>query len=165
MSRVNLTIADADNDKSIIPIDFSGGFSGDIIGLAQNAWGVINPLVNGTLVGASVTLEVDISDFTNAAAAAIADVQEKAEFVFGTVGNAFLKRISLPTFIETFFTGSGAGKAVDVTQSAVAAFITLMEDGFTDSGSTPVTVRPTTSHGEDLVNYVSGKQSWGKERR
>ena len=165
MSRVNLTIADADNDKSIVPIDFSGGFTGDIVGLAENVWAIVNPLVNGTLVGASVTLEVDISDFVNVAAAAISDVQEKAEFVFGTIGNAFLKRISLPTFIETFFTGSGAGKTVDVTQSAVTAFISMMEDGVDDGGGTPVEINPTTSHGEDLINFVSGKQAWGKERR
>lgn len=165
MSSLNLVIQDADGDKSVIPIDFSGGFTGDITGLAENAWAIINPLVNGSLVGASVTLEADITDFTNAAAAVISDVQEKAEFIFGTLGNTFLKRITLPTFIETFFTGAGAGKEVDVTQSAVIAFIDMMENGVADGGGTPVEINPTTSHGEDLFNYVGSRQAWGKNRR
>lgn len=165
MSRLNLVIADADGDKSVMPIDFSGAFTGDIVGLAENAWALVNPLVNGQLVGASVTLEADISGFVNAAAAAISDVQEKAEFVFGTIGNEFLKRISIPTFIETLFTGSGAGKTVDVTNTDVAAFITAIENGIDDGGGTPVEINPTTSHGEDLFGFVSAKQAWGKERR
>jgi len=165
MSSVNLTIEDADGDKSIIPIDFSGAFTGDIDGLIENAWAIINPLVNGQLVDASVTISADISSLTNAAAAAIADVQEKAEFIFTDVSNQFRKSITLPTFIETFFTSSGAGKVVDVTQAAVTAFITMMTGGWDDGGGTPVTVTPTTSHFEDLLNFKTGRQAWGKNRR
>lgn len=161
MSYLNLVIADADGDKSIIPIDFTGGFAGDIDALIENAWAIVNPLVNGQLVGASVTLEADITGLVNAAPAAIADVQEKAEFIFRTVGG-FLKKITLPTFIETFFTGSGSGKTVDVTQSEVTAFIAMMEDGVGDG---TVDINPTTSHGEDLFAFVEGRQSWGKNRR
>jgi len=164
MSFVSMVIADADGDKSVVDIDFSGAFTGDVVGLASNVWAILNPLVNGQLVGASVTLEADITDFVNAAPAAIADVQEKAEFVFKSL-DGFLKRITLPTFIETLFTSSGAGKVVDTTQTDVAAFITMMEGGVDDGGVTPVEINPTTSHFEDLTGLVSARQAWGKNRR
>lgn len=165
MSYVNFVIEDADGDRSNIPIDFVGGFAGDIDGLIETGWAILNPLLNGTLVGASVTLEADISGLVNAAAAAIADVQEKAEFIFTDISNNFRKTITLPTFIETFFTSSGAGKLVDITQSAVLAFISMMEDGWDDGGGTPVEVNPTTNHGEDVATFKKGRQAWGKNRR
>jgi hypothetical protein len=164
MSRINLDIEDADGTSSIVPIEFEGGFTGDIHGLVETAWGIINPLVNGHLKGASITLTVDISDLTNVAAAAIADVQEGAKFVFRALNPLFKKTITLPTFIETFFTGAGANKEVDLTNSSVIAFVTAMEDGFDDGGGTPVEINPTTNHGEDLVSLEKAHQSWGKER-
>jgi len=164
MSYLNLVIEDADGDKSNIAIDFSGGFTGDIDGLIENAWAIINPLVNGRLAGASVTLEADISGLVNAAAAAISDVQEKAEFIFRDITTNFRKTITLPTFIETFFTSSGAGKEVDLTQSEVTAFVTMMTDGVDDGGGTPVEINPTTSHGEDLTALTAARQAWGKRR-
>jgi len=164
MSAVNLVIADADGDKSIFSMDFSGAFTGDVTGLIENVWAIVNPLVNGQLVGGSVTIEADITDYVNVAAAAIADVQEKAQFVFKSLGG-YLKTLTLPTFVETFFTSSGAGKEVDLTQSAVTAFIAMVEDGIDDGGVTPVEINPTTSHLEDLTDLVTARQAWGKTRR
>lgn len=164
MSSVNFTIMDADGDKSVIGIDFDGGFAGNIDGLIENGWAIINPLVNGTLASASVTIEADITGLVNAAAATISDVQEGAKFVFKSLGG-FLKTITLPTFIETFFTGSGANKEVDITNSSVAAFVTAMTDGWDDGGGTPVEINPTTSHFEDLSSLVKTHEAWGKTRR
>jgi hypothetical protein len=163
MSFVTLVIADGDNDKSSIPIDFSGAFSGDIDGLILNVWAVIAPLVTGHLESASITLEADITDLVRPAAAVLSDVQEKAQFVFESVGG-YLKTISIPTFLETLFTNDGSGKGVDITDPLCAAFITMMEDGVDDGGGTPVSIFPTTSHGEDLANFVAGRQAWGKNR-
>lgn len=163
MSFVNFVIEDADGDKSTVAIDFAGGFAGNIDGLIETGWALINPLVNGHLVSGSVTLEADISGLVNAAAAAIADVQEKAAFVFASV-DGFLKTITLPTVVETIFGSSGGSKQVDVTNTDVAAFITAMEDGFDDGGGTPVEVNPTTSHGEDLITLRKAEQAWGKSR-
>lgn len=161
------TIADADNDQSVIsiPVSFVDTLDGAALAYAIGyGWPIINALVNGTLVNAGITVEVDISGFTNAAADALSDVQEKAEFVYRAVGG-FIKRISLPTFIETFFTGSGSGKEVDVTQSAVTAFNTLITDGFHEALVSTDPLTPTTDHGEDVTNYIEGHQAWGKNRR
>ncbi len=94
-------------------------------------------------------------------------MQEAAEFVFRAVGDAgaFIKRISLPTFIETFFTGSGAGKEVDITQSAVTAFNTMIVDGIKHSDIDVAPAPVVTDHNEDITAYVKGHQKWGKNRR
>lgn len=162
------TVADADNDKSVIslPVDeVLDDLTPDY--MLKYAWDIINPLINGTLVNAGFTYEVDILEWTNAAAAAISDVQEAAEFVFRAVGDAgnFIKRISLPTFVETFFTGSGAGKEVDVTQSAVTAFNTMIVDGIKHSDIDVAPAPVVTDHGEDIKAYLKGHQKWGKNRR
>lgn len=161
------TVADGDNDPSVIsiPVAFVDTLDGAALAFAlEYGWDIINPLLNGTLINAGITIEVDIGDYTNAAAAAISDVQEKAEFVFRAVGG-FIKRISLPTFIETFFTGSGAGKEVDVTQSQVTAFNTLIVDGFHEALVSTEPLTPTTDHAEDITTFVEGHQAWGRNRR
>lgn len=159
------TIADGDDDKSIVslPVDETlDDLTADY--MLKYAWDIINPLINGTLVSAGFTYETDISEWTNAAAAAISDVQEKAEFVYRAVGG-FIKRISLPTFVETFFTGSGAGKEVDTTQSAVTAFNTMIVDGIKHSDVDVAPAPVVTDHNEDIEVFVEGHQAWGKNRR
>lgn len=162
------TVGDADDDKSIItlPVDESlDDLTADY--MLKYAWDIINPLINGQLVTAGFTYETDISAWTNAAANALSDVQEAAEFVYRAVGDAgnFIKRISLPTFIETFFTGSGAGKEIDVTQSAVTAFNTMIVSGIKHSDLDVAPAQVVTDHNEDITTYVKGRQKWGKNRR
>jgi len=161
------TIEDADGDKSTITldaedVDLAGGF--DAAFAIEFAWDIINPLINGRLISAGMTVLIPIADFTNAAAAAISDVQEKATFVFRSAEN-FIKKISLPTFIETFFTGAGAGKEVDLTQSAVTAFRDMVLGGIEDALVDATPTELTTSHGEPLTVFEAGYQDWGKNRR
>lgn len=161
------TIADADGDESVIsiPVEFVDTLEGASLAFAvEYGWDIINPLLNGTLLRAGITIEMDIAGFTNAAANVLSDVQEKAEFVFHAVGG-FIKRISLPTFIETFFTGSGAGKEVDITQASVTAFNTLITDGFEEALVSTDPLLPVTDHGEDIDAFIVGHQSWGRNRR
>lgn len=157
-----LNISDGDGDTSRITIDFdpTNITLANLPGLAEAVWDIVNPLLNGHLESAGLTIEVDTSGFTNAAAAAIGDVQEGAEFVFNAVGG-FLKRLTLPTFIETFFTNSGAGKVVDTSATEIALFQAAMETGFVAG----VTVfEPQTIHGEDITATKIGRQKWGKNR-
>lgn len=166
-SAIFYTIEDADGDQSVIsiPIELETTLTAGQMAYAIGyGWDIINALINGHLVNAGITLVVDISGFTNAAAATISDVQEKAEFVYRAVGG-FLKRISLPTFVETFFTSSGAGKEVDVTQSAVTAFNTMMTDGLPEALVSIAPLLPATDHGEDITTFIEGHQAWGKNRR
>lgn len=161
------TISDADGDKSQISIDIiqpDVATGVDIDYMISHAWTIINPLINGHLESAGITFEVDISGFTNAAADVLSDVQEAAEFIY-TTADGFLKRIRLPTFVETFFTAAGAGKLVDITQSAVTAFNTLITAGLPDASVDASPDQASTSHGEDLTAFVKGVQVWGRNRR
>jgi len=166
-STIFYTIADADNQESVIsiPVSFASIIDGDGMAFAvEYGWDIINPLLNGTLVRAGITVEIDIGTFTNVAAAVISDVQEKALFTFNAVGG-FIKKISLPTFIETFFTGAGANRDVDITQAEVLAFTALMEDGFHEALVSTDPLTPVTDHGEDVTTFIEGHQLWGSNRR
>jgi hypothetical protein len=165
-STIFYTVADANGTPSVISIPVTFVDTLDGAGLAYAVgygWNIINALINGQLIKAGITIEMDISGYTNVAAATISDVQEKAEFVFRAVGG-FIKRITLPTFIETFFTGSGAGGEVDVTQSEVTAFNTLITAGFHEALVSTDPLTPATDHGEDITTFVDGFQAWGKGR-
>jgi hypothetical protein len=117
--------------------------------------------MNGHLKSAGVTFEADISAFTNAAAAVLSDVQEKADFSFRSI-LGFPLHINIPTFIETLFTSAGAGDVVDTANSAVAAFIAMMTTGVTVGLNV---IEPINAHGEDIDTFVEGTENWGKRRR
>lgn len=156
------TIADADGDKSRVelPIDETGITLANMAAILEAVWDLMNPLVNGQLVTAGFSLETDISGFTNVAAGALADVQEKAEFVFRTA-SGFVKRLNIPTFVETLFGSAGASKEVNLADTGVAAFVTALEDGIT------VTAQAVTfvdSRGDELDALESAVENWGKRR-
>lgn len=164
------TMADADGEEGgsrvTIPIDPTNFTFANAAGVIENAWDILNPLMNGTLLSAGFSYEVDIGTFTNAAAATIADVQEKAEFAFRSV-EGLIKRLSLPTFIETFLLGGGSQKNVDLSATEVAAFTTMMTSstGIPNPDDVDNPVRPVDIHGDFLTTTKSAHQSWGRNRR
>lgn len=162
------TVADADGGKSRMeyPVDdeFIDNLT-DVSTVVSDLWELINPLINGTLVTAGFSFETDISGFTNAAAAIIADVQEKARFNFRTVGG-FLKSFSLPTFIETLFGGSGATGDVNLADTSVAAFTFAVGHGMPSPADPDNLVVFQDKHGDHLLPTVeSAIEAWGKGRR
>lgn len=155
------TLQDGDGDKSTIEIPIPDATPlAAATALVPAAAALINPLVNGGLVSAGFTVTVDVPAF-GPVAALISDVQEKAEFVFRTAGN-FVKRLNLPTFVETFFTGGGSGKEVDTTDPDVAAFVDFITDGVTVAATL---VQPTDYRGDDIATLEAARQNWGKRRR
>lgn len=157
------TIQDSKGQTSTVEIPFLytslTAVTVTILNAAIAAWGeLIDPLVNGGLKSAGVKIEVDIATF-GATAALVADVQEKAEFIFRTDGG-WIKRLNLPTFIEDFFFPGTSN--VDTTDTDVAAFITAMEDGITVSA---VDFEPTDTRGDDITEVVTATENWGKRRR
>lgn len=162
---LTLTIQDGSQptpqtSKIEIPLQ-NGKTIANYTSVASAAWTLISPLINGTLVNAAFTVDVDISGFTIAVASAISDVQEKAEFVFRTA-NGFIKRLNLPTIVESVFGSAGRSDAVDVTDEDVAAFVTAIEDGFDLGGGTTVGV--VNEHDEDVTTLVAARENWGKRR-
>lgn len=160
-----LVIQDAKGMTSRVEIPFPNNVS--LSALQTNIpsiAGLVQDLVTGGLVGAGFTVNIDLSaasgDFSGwgPVASLASDVQEKAEFVARTV-NGFLKRINLPTIDEGIFIPQSP--EVDMTDPAVAAFVTFLEDGIGGAGG----VFPVDSRGEDLVTVVEASENWGKRRR
>jgi len=159
--RIVLTIQDADGDTATVSVHCiidDGTIAVDISDFYPfSLWYAISSLVNGRLIDAKTELISDISLWpNNVPASVLSDVQEKALFTFTTPSRIPFD-VSVPTFIETFFTGAGAGKEVDVTQAEVLAFITVMTEDVASSG-----ISATDSHYVDSSLFVSGRQAFGK---
>jgi len=156
---IYFSIADEKGDISTveIPIPDTTALT-DLPDVVQAFSDLIEPLVGGGLIQAGVRLLVSVTGW-NTLAAAGSDVQEKAEFVLRTVGG-FLKRLNLPTFIESFF--NAGSKEVDQAAPDVAAFITALEDGVVVNAHT---VQPCDLRGEDLTQLVDALENWGKRRK
>lgn len=160
---IRYSIADAKGDTSEVEIPFPD--STDVVDLLAQVGPIaqlLNAIVTGGLVRASVTVDLDLSATGPAGfggwgpvASLASDVQEKAEFVFRTVlGN--IKRINLPTIDEDIIAINS--REVDMADAGVQAFITMMEDGIGD-------VEPSDQRGEDLFTLVAATENWGKRRR
>jgi hypothetical protein len=156
-------LQDADNDPSRVEIEIPSSTSAtNALALVPVVGELIHDIVNGGLVKAGITIEVDTGvAFAGwgPVATLIADIQEKAEFSFRTVqGN--LKKINLPTFLEDLFIPQT--KEVDTSDPAIAAFVTAMEDGLTVNSTL---VQFTDQRGEDLLYLEGAVENWGKARR
>lgn len=153
-------IADAKGDKSVVNIEVpSTVVLTDIPDLVQTFADLINDMVQGAILSGGVTLEIDLTGVSTVAALA-ADIQEKAAYTFRGV-NQFLKRLSIPTVLESVFQLNS--REVDTTLPSQAAFITAMTDGVTLT-STNV-VQPTDYRGDDLETLVDAREAWGRARR
>lgn len=144
-----------------IPVDPLAALT-TVQGAIETGWNLINPLTTGRLMSAGFTVEADIDAFTNAAAAVLSDVQEKATFAYRTV-NGFLKKISIPCFDETLFEDAGAGDFVDMADTDVAAFNVAMTLGIPYGVGQFLDV--VDSRDEDIVDIDGpGYEDWGKRR-
>lgn len=157
---LTLVIADADGDTSSVSIHVSSegvedenSFLSDFL---TPWWDAIRPLINGVLVDAFVRLSYDASLFTNNSPTAISDVEEKALFSFlpcNPIARAV--RFSLPTVKESIFTNLGAGRDVDLTNSDVVTFVTVMTQSTDELG-----INATDSHGNDICRLEKGITLW-----
>lgn len=160
---INFSIADEKGDISNVEIPVPSATAlADLPLMAQALADLIEPLVTGGLVGCFIRIVPAITGWATAATAG-SDVQEKAEFALRTVGG-FLKRLNLPTFIESFFNANS--KEVDQSAVDVAAFITALEDGvdLTGAGGSGI-VQPCDAREEDLDALLYAVENWGKRRK
>lgn len=156
---VSLSISDAKGDISIVSIPLkSSTLLVDAVDAAEALIPIVQPLVNGALRAADISIPISFTPW--AAAASTSDVQEKARFVFRTVGG-WLKHLSLPSFIEGFFIPGT--HEVDLTDTDVAAFVTAMTDGVTVPSTN--TVEPSDTRDEDLTELEAAVEAWGNARR
>lgn len=156
---INFSITDGKGKVSRFTINVGGGTSvTNALAFAEGIWGFINPMLNGGNV--SATISIPVPNVTSVAPISTSDVEEGAQFVFNTA-LGFLKRLRLPTFLESLVSPGSA--AVDTAQADVAAFITAMQSGFdtTPFGGTGV-IAPTDYRSEDLTTLDSAVEVFTK---
>ncbi len=108
----------------------------------------IDPIINGGIVSAGVTLAADIAG--HEAIGSTSNVQERGEFVWNTE-NGFLHSVGVPTWIETLVVAGS--RQLDVAQVDVEDFVEAMEDGLAVPSTNLIV--PVDSRGEDLTTRKS----------
>lgn len=156
---IAFTISDAKGDQSTFSIPIPNATDPtDMIEFAQEAAQLLEPLINGTLRDVHIVMPVNFTPWS--VPSALSDLQEKARFVFRTVGG-FVKHLSLPAVVESIF--SPGSKNVDLSNPDVAAFVTAMTDGITLTSTN--TVEPVDVRNEDITELEAATEAWGKARR
>ena len=118
-----------------------------------NAWAdAIDNLIGGVIKSAHAVLPVDISGLTGNVAASGSDVEEIAEFEFLTTGTPKVI-VSIPGILETLVDNDTGD--MNMSASAVAAFVAMMEDGI-DVGGT--FIEPCDVGGLDIVSTRYGRE-------
>jgi hypothetical protein len=159
---VYYTIVDDKGDKSTVEVPLPDATALTDVEIFVEQMGLlIDPLVQGGIVGAGFRVEASVASFTNVAST-IADVQEKGRFLFRTAGN-WLKSLSLPTFSDLLI--NPGSNTVDETDTDVAAFITAMEDGIDLSGAGGSgVIQPSDYRGDDIATLEKAVEAWGNAR-
>lgn len=134
MVALTFRIADADGDignLSFLAITETQVADEDIATIMLGMWELIAPLQTGRLVGLGWHHNEGVFVGTPDV---LSDVEEKATFGFDAENNDHT-RMSIPCFNEVFLVNGGAGKVVDLTQTEVTAFVTMITDGYPLDGS------------------------------
>lgn len=156
-------VRDEKGDVSTVTIPIPGTTTPtNAVAFVQAMAGILDPLVNGELVNAGVTMYVSVPDWTGGLVG-LADVQERAKFLFRTAIGNFAKILRIPAFDETKILAGT--KEVDTTDTDVNAFVAAMTGGVDVSGHGGVgSVAPCDVRDYDLGTLESAVEDWGKAR-
>lgn len=157
------SIVDAKGARSTTSVNFRDEDDYErVVDAAGDMAVLINDLISGQIVGISLTRTVDVPGAVRSAPVTNSDVEEGARFQFRTT-NGFDTSLRLPTFLESKIATNS--KAVNLTDTQVAAFITAMTEGIvTNVGGTNVTLDPTDSRGEDIVSLSFAREQFVSSR-
>lgn len=161
MVLLSLTIEDSDADTSVVSVFVNAGDGDTVVSLADDyahvLWDAIRLIVDGVLRKVAITIEPNISGWTNNTVAVLSDVEERAIFTLRVCGNQRVVKLSIPTIKEELFENAGMGKFIDPTISDIQAFYFVLENGVVDNG-----VAMTDTHGSDICQVLFGEQFFGK---
>jgi len=165
-ARIVLTVRDADNDTAPCSIRVSVDGATTIAEIAEDYAHVFADMIGNFLTGryldVKVELEPDTTGWANFNTPEVAsDVEEKAVVkVRSAIDGTKPFTISIPTVYEGYFVNDGAGKILDITQADVLALYALLTEDIISGGLDCV-----DSHGTDLVQVISGEQSFKARKR
>jgi len=120
---------------------------------------LIDAIIQGKIISASIGLEVNLPAGLSLKATAIAgaDVEEGVRFTFST-NNGAETGFRIPSFAETFLNDSGI---LDFANATVDAFIQRVIGGQTVG---LVNVSPSDAFGDDVTTYTAGVESFSASR-
>lgn len=132
-----------------------GALKGAIVTTVQ----LIDAVITGKIINASIGIEVDLPAGLSLKATAIAgsDIEEGVRFAFSTTGGADTG-FRIPTFAETFLSDAGILDFADLT---VAPFIARIIGGVTNGATN---VSPSDGFGDDVATFTVGNESFATSR-
>lgn len=144
--------------KSFTKIRVPNGFTiTDYIQFGQAFAQLLVDLSLAQMTSASLTFAIDLSGLgLKAAATGLADVAQKALFIFNTAVAGIRARLRIPTIDEAQVI-SGGSDAVNTADPDVSAFLSAMTDGIVVAG--PLTVQPTNDRAHDITSLSTARES------
>lgn len=154
------TIADAKGSTSTTEVNLPAATDfADVVEFAADMAVLINDLIQGVIRRIGVAFTVDLPVSLRDTPVSGSDVEEGARFQFITDGG-FFTSLRLPTFDESNI--AAGGRSVDTADTAVAAFVTAMEDGIDVSGTV---VEPCDKREEDVLSLSTAREQFLSSRR
>lgn len=111
----------------------------------------INAITNGVVESASMTIPVDVSGLTQNIAGANSDVEEVARFG-ATTADGRPVQVNVPGLIPTAI--AAGSDDLNQANSAVAAMISMLEDGIVVTGGT---IRPSDVGEQDITQVLTAR--------
>lgn len=120
----------------------------------------IDALITGQVVRCGLVIDVPLDTGLSTSPDTNADIEQGALFIFRSTTN-FNTSTRIPTFDETkLITGT---PSVDLTDSAVADFVTNIIDGY-EANTTGDRREVQDNRGDDITELLSAKQSFQRSR-
>lgn len=130
-----ITVRDGDGVDSIIEVHNVAADQATALTRLQTLAQLIDDVILGKVVSAKLSQNVDVSGWSlKATAAATADREIKARFIFGTANPKVKPKLSLPTFDKDSYTIPGGSIPFDLAGSAPidVLLVALVDQGWTD---------------------------------
>lgn len=143
--QVVYTYVDDSGDTATHAIDIPTTFSlAQYTEFGRAMAGLLDDIVHGRIQSAQLVINVDISGLTSNALVADSDVEELGSFQFDT-GEGRYVLINIPAFDEGMVLAGSDN--IDLSDPAVAAFVTAIETGIAVTGGT---ISPCDVNEDDL---------------
>lgn len=163
--EVSFTILDIKNHRSVMTIYVNAPPAisdprDDPAEYAQEYARLIDPLINGQIVGIRISQIVTVPGGIKTSPLSTSDVEEGALFTWRTTNNTIIKQ-RIPTFSETFV--SPGTFFVDITDPDVSDFIEL--NVIPEELPADWTVGPASYRGEDISSLQEARENFTKSRK
>lgn len=155
MTLISISVRDADADTSSVMVHVQDGEAlADYVLGAQAIAALVDPIVDGQIVGISVNLPIALPGGIKTAPVANCEVQKGGNFTFAVDGR-YQHGIRVPSLIPSLFVLDG----INLAHTDVEAFTDIISDG---TGGSFGDLIPHNGHNEDILAVTKGVKSFRK---